>query len=169
MGNKNRKLNKTRIAAIVKGIKLGATYEHAALAAGVTYNSFNNWMNRAKEVQAKLDNGVIDCVTDDYEILCIELFGAVKKAEGDAVAGWLAQLNKAAKLPQHWQAAAWRLERRYPDTYGRRVVDTNVKGTGPNGELEVVHSADEVASAILTKLAAIGSAALESDGDGDSE
>jgi hypothetical protein len=40
------------------------------------------------------------------------------EAEGRAAIGWLALIEQAAR-EGNWQAAAWKLERRYPETYGR--------------------------------------------------
>src|SRR5262249_52190193 len=52
-------------------------------------------------------------------------------AEGKAVVRWLAQIEQAAREGA-WQASAWRLERRYPQEYGRQVIqhDGQVHLTG---------------------------------------
>jgi hypothetical protein len=42
---------------------------------------------------------------------------------------WLARIEQAAS--EHWQAAAWKLERRYPKDYGRSVQQHEVGG--PDG------------------------------------
>jgi hypothetical protein len=44
---------------------------------------------------------------------------AVEKAEGEAESRFLTQVARAATTGT-WQAAAWWLERRHPDEYGRR-------------------------------------------------
>ena len=46
----------------------------------------------------------------------VQLFQAIKKAEADAVARNVALVQKAAA--KSWQAAAWWLERRYPEEFG---------------------------------------------------
>lgn len=43
----------------------------------------------------------------------------IRVAEGVAVTKWLRRINEAADNGQ-WQPAAWLLERRYPQDYGRR-------------------------------------------------
>ena len=88
---------------IVKAIGLGATYEHAALAGGVCYVTFNEWMKKGEAGKAPYADFV----------------DAVKLAEGEAVARWLGMIEDAA-VAGTWQAAAWKLERRYPETYGRQ-------------------------------------------------
>jgi len=45
---------------------------------------------------------------------------AIKKAEADAEVSAVAIIKKA--MPETWQAAAWWLERRKPDDYGRNLA-----------------------------------------------
>ncbi len=42
----------------------------------------------------------------------------------------------AEEKPPTWTASAWRLERKFPERYGRRV-EAMVKGVGPKGEIVV--------------------------------
>jgi hypothetical protein len=88
---------------ITDALQLGATYEHACNYAGIAYNTFNEWMKHKP---------------DFNEI--------VKEAEGKATVGWLARIEQAAK-DGAWQAAAWKLERRYPHDYGRTVSESKVE------------------------------------------
>lgn len=89
---------------ICESIRLGATYELAAHGAGITYETFRDWMNTKPSFSA-----------------------AVKAAEGDAAAKWLTMIEQAA-LEGNWHAAAWKLERRYPRDYGRTVQQQEVSG-----------------------------------------
>jgi hypothetical protein len=123
VSNKGRptKLNQDTQSRIVQAIELGATYELAASYAGITYDTLNGWVNRAK---AELDRREKANVKPRIEEqLYIEFFHALKTAEGRAAVKWLAKIEQAAS-EGNWQAAAWKLERRYPQEYGRRVVDT---------------------------------------------
>jgi hypothetical protein len=104
---------------IVQAIKVGATYELAAQYGGVSYNTFNEWMKKGDAAKS-----------GKYR----EFHEAIKAAEGDAAIKWLAMIDKAAV--ETWQAAAWKLERRYPQNYGRTVVDQNVRGGGKDGAIE---------------------------------
>ena len=49
-----------------------------------------------------------------------DFYDAITRAEGAASVQWLAKIEKAAS-DGNWQAAAWKLERRFPHEYGRRV------------------------------------------------
>ncbi|HXI16471.1 MAG TPA: hypothetical protein VNM48_08870 [Chloroflexota bacterium] len=92
---------------ICEAITMGAIYEHAAAYGGITYETFRVW--REKNPAFSL---------------------AVKDAEGRAVVGWLAKIEQAA-TDGAWQAAAWKLERRYPQDYGRTVQEHQGKDGGP--------------------------------------
>jgi transposase len=87
------------VARIVKAIELGSTYELACHYAGIRYETFRVWQEEKPAFSA-----------------------LVKAAEGNAVVKWLSEIEKAAEEGS-WQAAAWKLERRYPQTYGRTVQE----------------------------------------------
>lgn len=87
------------VQRIVTAIEQGATYELAAAYGGITYDTFNEW-RKAKA----------------------EFSDAIKSAEGRASLKWLAIIDRAAQ-DGTWQAAAWKLERRYPQMYGRTVTE----------------------------------------------
>ena len=92
---------------IVQAIQLGATYELAASYGGVTYETFNNWMKRGETA-----------TKGEY----FQFFNDIKEAEGKGAVGWLAKIEASAN-DGNWQAAAWKLERRYPEHYGRQKLD----------------------------------------------
>ena len=96
---------------IVQAIELGATYELAAAYGGISYDSLRDWLKRGE----KSKDG-------DY----LQFFEDVKRAEGKAAVTWLAKIEKAAS-EGNWQAAAWKLERRYPRQYGRTVHEHDVR------------------------------------------
>lgn len=89
------------VKKITDAIKLGATYKLACNYAGIDYSTFNEW----QKTKPKFSE-------------------AVKAAEGEAAVKWLAKIEAAAV--KSWQAAAWKLERRYPQDYGRTIQDHNV-------------------------------------------
>lgn len=86
------------VTALTEAIQLGATYELACAYAGISFQTFNAW-RKAKPAFSE----------------------AVQKAEGTAAVAWLRVIESAAI--NSWQAAAWKLERRYPQDYGRRVQE----------------------------------------------
>jgi hypothetical protein len=90
---------------LCEAIRLGAPYEHACNYAGVSYDSFNNWRNLGQVAT---------------EGKYFQFFNAIKKAEGDATKKWLKVIEDAAD-DGNWPAAAWKLERRYPDQFGKRI------------------------------------------------
>lgn len=100
------KLTDERRERLVEAIKKGATYELACGYAGISYESFRQWMKAGAEAQSGQ---------------FLALFAAIKEAEGEAAYGWLDKIENAAS--EHWQAAAWKLERRYPQDYGRQVQE----------------------------------------------
>lgn len=98
------KYNPATAKKITDAIKVGATYRLACDYAGITEETFSQWRKKYPEFS--------------------EL---VKEAEGSAAIKWLALIDKAAQ-DGTWQAAAWKLERRYPESYGRTVTDTRHSG-----------------------------------------
>ncbi len=87
-------------------IRLGATYKLASQYAGIDPATFWRWMEKDATFATQ-----------------------VKEAEGAAVVGWLAKIEKAAS-DGNWQAAAWKMERRYPEDYSLRQ---RLEHTGADG------------------------------------
>jgi hypothetical protein len=88
---------------IVKALRAGNYRTTAAKVAGIHDATFYNWIKWG-EAQKK----------GRY----FEFFEAVKKAEAEGEAALIATINVASK--DTWQAAAWILERKYPDRWGRK-------------------------------------------------
>jgi len=128
MTGRPTKLNEETQARIVQGIMLGGTYELSAKYGGVSYNTFNEWMKRGAAENARRVSPSVKEHTAKWnnEQPFVEFYEAIKEAEGEAAILWLAKIEKAAI--DHWQAAAWKLERRYPNDYGRQVQDLHVMG-----------------------------------------
>lgn len=95
-------------AKLCQAIELGATYELACKYAGISYQIFNEWMNGRSYPQG---------TTRTQKLEFVE---RISDAEGKGAIKWLAKIEKAAS-DGTWQAAAWKLERRYPKAYGRTV------------------------------------------------
>ena len=89
---------------IIRAIRLGATNRLAAAAGGINVATFYRWLDADRAFR-----------------------DAVKEAEGAAALAALAAIERAAQAGT-WQAAAWLLERRYPEEYGRRVVTQQLGG-----------------------------------------
>lgn len=96
MAGRPSKRTPEREARLLEALRAGNTRKDASLYAGIEQHTFQNWMLRYSHFSQ-----------------------AVEKAEADAVVRNVAQIAKAAQTGT-WQAAAWWLERRRPDDYGRR-------------------------------------------------
>jgi hypothetical protein len=101
------KYTKATLKVIEQALSAGCYHKLAAHAAGISETTWCEWIN-TKPGFAEL----------------------VEKAEAKASQRWLALIERAAE-DGNWQAAAWKLERRYPDFYGQPKVRHEV--TGPNG------------------------------------
>lgn len=96
MGRPCIELDEARRRRLLEALEMGAPLEVAARAAGVSAATLARWRTRDEEVAQAEARGVV------------AMLSAIHKAATGAHDGT-------------WQAAAWRLERRYPDVYGRRV------------------------------------------------
>ena len=94
------------IDKLEQAIALGATYQLAALYAGISESTFTRW--RAQAEGAKPGTPLA------------QLRERLRQAEGRAALTWLARIEQAAANGD-WRAAAYKLEKRYPDQYGPRV------------------------------------------------
>jgi hypothetical protein len=120
------KLTPEVIEKIVEAIELGATFEHAANYAGVSYSTFARWRQWGEEAIERRKNPNIKKGTKEWnwEQPFIEFWEAIKGAEGQGVITNLKNITSAGK--ESWQASAWILDRRYPKDYGRRQLDVNI-------------------------------------------
>lgn len=102
MGRKT-KLTPDVAQAIVTAIQAGNYQDTAAAHAGVHPATFYRWMERGAA---------------DSKAPYREFREAVEKALAFAEVRDVALIAKAAET--YWQAAAWRLERKFPDRWGRK-------------------------------------------------
>ena len=89
-------------AKVVEALRLGAPRKLAAEYAGIAYDTLREWCLRRGPA---------------YVAFAV----ALKEAESKGSVAALAKIQKAATDGQ-WQAAAWLLERRDPENFGRRQV-----------------------------------------------
>ena len=116
MAGRRTKYTPETVDKITQAIRLGATYKLACDYAGISEDTFYQWRNTKSEFSE-----------------------AIKLAEGEGALKSLAVIERAANgvkgedgeyiLAPTWQAAAWKLERRYPDMYGKQRLEL----TGANG------------------------------------
>jgi hypothetical protein len=94
---------------LAQGSKLHYT---ACEATGISKQTFFNWLNKGKELSMKKGK------LSDNDKLYVDFFDSIKKAEAEAQAFLLRTIR--VKSLEQWQAAAWMLERRWPNMYGRK-------------------------------------------------
>ena len=122
------KMTPEAVDAFAQAIRLGATRDLAAAAAGWSTSTAYAYLDAGRAAQAKAENG--ERLTAK-ERRSLEFLEATQKAEAVMAQAALAQIVRAAQSAQHWTAAAWLLERRFPDKYGRRPVEVAGPGGGP--------------------------------------
>lgn len=88
---------------IVAAIRRGIPFKLAASAGGVSYNTFVRWRNEGTHPDAPRH--------------LREFCHHVRTAESEAAQRFLGLIEAAAE--RNWQAAAWMLERRHPDLFGK--------------------------------------------------
>jgi|SRR5271157_910443 len=123
---------------IGENIALGLSYALAAESAGVTYQTFNTWMNKGKK-----------STSGKY----YQFYKQIQKRNADAAKTCLERLNDAAET-ENCQVCMWILERRFPEDFGRRVYrNANVVSENKNENVEIiVNDEDEIRKQILMKF-----------------
>ena len=102
---------------IVDGINAGLTCGLTCARAGVAPSTFYRWLEKGEAAKSG--------------VFC-EFFDAVSRAKADSAMRLVSQITLQA--PTDWRAAAFLLERRFPDDYGKRSEVTGKDG-GP-GKVE---------------------------------
>ena len=112
---------------ILLHLRLGAYVETAAACAGIHKDTFFDWMKRGARGQKP------------YAAFA----EAVRKAMAESESRDLATILKASA--KYWVAAAWRLERRFPEKYGRfdrMKVEGKVEHDGASLLAKLTHLID---------------------------
>lgn len=121
-GGRPTKYTPETTTAILDAIRVGTPLTHACRYGGVSFETFNEWRKQYSEFSEQ-----------------------VKEAESEAVKGWLEHIETAARNGS-WQAAAWKLERRYPQDFGRRdrlPIDVSALDRQFEAEMAQLESAGE--------------------------
>jgi hypothetical protein len=113
---------------VIGALKAGNYIETAAALVGVHHDTLREWVKKGRRGDPR------------YE----EFAHAVAQAIASAEARDLAVIGRAAN--EHWQAAAWRLERRFNDRWGRKNdVSLSGKNGAPPVKMELVIDLDGTA------------------------
>lgn len=114
--------------AICLSLSAGNYLEPSAIRAGVSKVSVYAWLKRAgTELERLRNNGRARLRKSEQPY--VEFLEAVKGAEAAAEIRDVATVALAAQ--DHWQAAAWRLERKHFDRWGRKQA---LEHTGKDGK-----------------------------------
>lgn len=130
---RNEKISKEKIELASKLIEAGNTIQTIFGALGISKQTWYNWLHKGENAKSGM-----------YR----ELWEEVQKAESRAETRYVSIIAKAA--PENWQAAAWWLERKYPERWARKdrfafenndgikivieKVDGSVRETEPDAE-----------------------------------
>ena len=120
------KLNYKVQEKIVQAIKAGNYIETAAAYAGINKSTLYDWLKRGEREKQRVEKNPRYRIRKS-EKPYVEFSDAVEKALAEAEVRDVLLIGKAAE--EQWQAAAWRLERKFPDRWGRRVLDVEHKGS----------------------------------------
>jgi len=112
------KLDSKIIIRICNGILTGATYKAACTAAGISYDTFNEWRKGAELARKK------ERRTENDDLL-IQFSDAVEKANAKLEINLMKGIKQ--KGEKDWKALAWILQNRFPESYAeKKQHDHNV-------------------------------------------
>jgi len=121
------KINPTIQAELVKMIQAGNYMETAAAFVGISISTMRDWIRRGeREAQRFIDDPKARPIKSETPFM--EFSAAIKKAQAAAEIRDVIIIGDAAR--ESWQAAAWRLERKYPEKWGRK---DRHEVSGPSG------------------------------------
>jgi len=136
------------IAEYLRARRRGGSDTDCAYMAGIHPDTVRRWRYRLDACDPQIDDttGKLGTYADDEADppipVLFEFFEDIKRATAEARIERLAHIEKAGQ-DGTWTAAAWWLERRYPDEYGRRERrDVTVTSNGTlrvdtTGEVDV--------------------------------
>ena len=114
--------------AIIEILKRGNYLTTAADYVGVTPQTVYNWLKRGDELKEQPDEDLTET-----ERMFVSFFAGVKKANAFAEVKALDTIRNASAT--NWQAAAWMLERKHSERWGR-VQRTEITGAD-GGAIEI--------------------------------
>lgn len=111
-----------------KAIENGASILGACGHVGITEKTYYNWIHRAEEAKTRTKY--------------VKFKECVETAKEKALFNF-EQVIVSASM-EHWQAAAWMLERRYPNMYGKREkIEADVTHKGLSGLADAIKSSKD--------------------------
>lgn len=142
------KIDSVTTSTIERAIKAGNYIETAAAAAGVSRSTLYEWLRVGAREKALIEKG--ETPSKEYAEY-VSFSDIVKKAIGYSEVRDVAIIASASET--QWQAAAWRLERRFHERWGRKqaiIHGGNVKVSGGAKQEGISSStADEIRADLL--------------------
>jgi len=126
------KLTKELIEEIAQYLRAGNYIETTAALVGIHRDSIYEWLKRGNAEIERVSKSNRARIRKREEIF-VEFTDTVKKAQAQAEAMLVGLIGQAAQ--KNWTAAAWRLERKYPDKWGRTERNVATAQDDPVKEL----------------------------------
>ena len=116
MAGRPTKLTTELTEEIAKYLRAGNYIETTAALVGINRDSIYEWLKRGAAEQERLMKNPRARIRKREQIF-VEFSDTVKQAQSQSEAMLVGLVGKAAE--KNWTAAAWRLERKFPDKWGR--------------------------------------------------
>lgn len=148
-GGRPTKLTDELQEKIITAIRGGCYVETAVVYAGINKDTFYAWLRRGAAELERVNRNARNRVRI-AEQPYIEFSDAVMQAQAETEMIDITRVGLAGR--EDWRAAAWRLERKFPDRWGRRdALELTGKDRGPI-ELEVSSVAEVTRDAARIKV-----------------
>lgn len=110
-------LNKEKTAEICQLLRMGNYIETAAAYAGISKTTLYNWLKRGRREMDRVNQDNRRKIRKAEQIY-VDFVNSVEKAMAEAEIRDVQIIYNAGK--DDWKASAWRLERKFPDRWGRK-------------------------------------------------
>lgn len=128
------KLNEEVQNKIVQAVQAGNYIETAAAYAGINKSSFYEWLKRGEREKQRVEKDSrlrVRKSEEDY----VSFSNAIEKALAVSEMRDVLIIGKAAET--QWQAAAWRLERKFPKRWGKKEFNQTELTGKDGGAIEI--------------------------------
>lgn len=132
MAGRPTKLTEELIEEIAAYLRAGNYIETTAALVGIHRDSIYEWLKRGNAEKLRLSNNSRARMRTREKIF-VQFTDTVKKAQAQSEAMLVGLIGQAAQ--KNWTAAAWRLERKYPDKWGRTERNVATAQDDPVKEL----------------------------------
>lgn len=131
------KLTKKIQDEVVKLLKTGNYIETVSAYVGISKTTFYDWLKRGAREKDRVERNPKARIRKDEKPF-VDFSNAVQKAMAHAEIRDVTLIAKASE--EYWQASAWRLERKFPDRWGRKEQQ-KIEHTGKDGgAIETSHT-----------------------------